>query len=340
MASLVQILFELHKYDGSTSKSGFSKNCFHEHVLQSVECAGRLDNTKTSLGPICRQLKIEQGLMSIGAIGSVIWDCAAAMIAVFPTLPEFLSPHSTHDPLNVLELGAGTGVAGIAAHYICVQRGHHVRTVLTDQSKLLPLIRRNIVANINPKAIKMIATPATVHSQTQPTPPTAISESAPPLPPTVTNAAITARELNWGQALPSWCVGPPDVLLLSDVLYCKEAFPKLLLTMRVLVGRHTRVLLGFKKRVDERERAFFQRLQNYFSVEIVADKASVLAKQPGVSADGVWVMRLRAPHSWTTSASRTLVARVLHFLPHTTTQRSSFRLVCSLWREVESIAST
>ena len=31
------------------------------------------------------------------------------MIAVFPTLPEFLSPHSTHDPLNVMELGSGTG---------------------------------------------------------------------------------------------------------------------------------------------------------------------------------------------------------------------------------------
>ena len=30
------------------------------------------------------------------------------MIAVLPTLPEFLSPHSTH-VLNILELGAGTG---------------------------------------------------------------------------------------------------------------------------------------------------------------------------------------------------------------------------------------
>ena len=80
MASLVQILFELHKYDGSTSKSGFSKNCFHEHVIQSVECMERLDKAKASSGPICRQLKIEQGLTSIGEIGSVIWDCVREIL--------------------------------------------------------------------------------------------------------------------------------------------------------------------------------------------------------------------------------------------------------------------
>ena len=75
MASLVQILFELHKYDGSTSRSGFSPDCFQKHVFQSVECTKGLDRAKASPGPICRKLKIEQGLMSVGEIGSVIWDC-------------------------------------------------------------------------------------------------------------------------------------------------------------------------------------------------------------------------------------------------------------------------
>ena len=66
-------------------------------------------------------------------------------------------------------------------------------------------------------------------------------------------------------------------------------------------------------------------------------KSHIDRTHPRLRVDGVWVLRLRAAHSWTTTASRRLVARVLCFLPRTTTQRSSFQLVCKLWCEVATV---
>ena len=69
-------LFELHKYKEASSKSGFSDKCFEKYVIQSVDCCHKCKTSLTSTkATSSRKLLIEQGLESIGEIGSVIWDC-------------------------------------------------------------------------------------------------------------------------------------------------------------------------------------------------------------------------------------------------------------------------
>ena len=58
----------------------------------------------------------------------------------------------------------------------------------------------------------------------------------------------------------------------------------------------------------------------------------VLCDHRRLDMDGVWIMRLRAPHSWATSAFHDLVAGVLHFVDRK--QKHPFPLVCKLWSQV------
>lgn len=96
-------------------------------------------------------------------------------------------------------MSSRAGVAGIAAHWIGTQRGHKLRTILTDQAKLVPLISRNIAANLHPTTTsRTVAAPAPEASQTKQTL-TSIGhrESVPPLPAASSGGTVIARELKW-----------------------------------------------------------------------------------------------------------------------------------------------
>ncbi|KAG5179305.1 putative methyltransferase-domain-containing protein [Tribonema minus] len=72
-----------------------------------------------------------------GDVGSIVWD---AEVVLAHHLDATVS--KSLRGMSVLELGAGTGLAGIVA----ARLGAHV--VLTDQAKLLPQLQRNADANL------------------------------------------------------------------------------------------------------------------------------------------------------------------------------------------------
>ena len=70
--------------------------------------------------------------------GSVVWDCSRALIAHLAA-PE---QRTLCEDARVLEIGAGTGIVGIA-----LARLGAVSCVLTDKHSQLPLMQRNILHN-------------------------------------------------------------------------------------------------------------------------------------------------------------------------------------------------
>ena len=96
-------------------------------------------------------------------------------------------------------MSSRVGVAGIAAHWIGTQRGYKLRTILTDQAKLVPLISRNIAANLHPTTTsRTVAAPAPEASQKKRTLASiGHQESVPPLPAASSGGTVIARELKW-----------------------------------------------------------------------------------------------------------------------------------------------
>lgn len=76
---------------------------------------------------------------SIIGIGGMIWDASVYMAS-------FLHHNRNtvfHNVKTVVELGAGTGLCGLA----CALMNPSIHFILTDQAPYLPLLRRNIEVN-------------------------------------------------------------------------------------------------------------------------------------------------------------------------------------------------
>ena len=130
------------------------------------------------------------------------------------------------DGLSVLEIGAGSGLAGIVAALL----GASVS--ITDKAAVVPLLETNAIANA---------------------------------PGRVEAGALRAEALEWGQRLGGrkrrrhqGDTRHPDLILASDVLGCGDAalYPPLLKTLRDLCGPSTSILMAYKPRARF-ERDFF-----------------------------------------------------------------------------------
>ncbi|PFH55757.1 hypothetical protein XA68_17660 [Ophiocordyceps unilateralis] len=136
---------------------------------------------------------------------------------------------------NILELGAGGGLVGLAVALGCSAGKGSL--LLTDQEEMLGLMQRNIRLNdVGDKA--------------------------------------TALVLNWGQGLPEAVVRQrPKVVLAADCVYLEAAFPLLLQTLEevLAVNGEAVVYFCFKKR-RRADMQFVKMAKRAFAVEELLDE--------------------------------------------------------------------
>ncbi|KAL1541857.1 protein N-lysine methyltransferase METTL21A-like [Salvia divinorum] len=165
-----------------------------------------------------------------------LWPAAAALVSLLDrqALPRLLLP-ADNRPLNILELGSGTGLVGIAAAALL-----GAAVTATDLPHVLPNLQHNVDANAAALAPR--------------------------------GGRVRVAALSWGDAAQMESVGGDfDVVLGSDVVYHDHLYEPLLQTMRfLLLGREREVVfvMAHLKRW-KKESAFFKKANKFFHVEIV-----------------------------------------------------------------------
>lgn len=179
-----------------------------------------------------RHLKVDNSLSltirenALQSIAGHIWDCGLLLC-------EFLStwqPGRTFD--TILELGSGTGVAGIYASHALDTK----RVYLTDLPDVVPLCHQN--AELQPVKQKKL---------------------------------LRVQALEWGkqQQQPGSVIPHVDLAILTDVLYNQSSHDVLIDTLSQLFARNPDmlVLLTYKQRHPD-ERIFFSKIQEWQSEKI------------------------------------------------------------------------
>ena len=215
-------------------------------------------------------------------IGSITWGGAEAMCAALAAAARAPPPPLRRRGVRVLELGAGTGLAGL----FC-SRAFGAAVTLTDQAPLLPLLRANAARS--------------GHAH----------RSSP----------VAVRELAWGaDRQDDDEAGPeagPELVLLADVVYDERSVAPLLAEIRRVLAcdlaaapRCECLLLAYKRRDVAAERAFFTQLGG-------VGVATLRVMTKGHREDAAAELR-GSPGPWTPSTEARLAAgstEVFELLP-------------------------
>jgi len=153
---------------------------------------------------------------------------------------RFLEQHrelsSSFSEARVLEVGSGSGLAGLAALLL------GARVDFTDQLPMLEITRRSVRANL----------------------PSALRDRA------------RFKELVWGQTRPDERFDPLpyDCIVAADVVYAKEAAMPLIDALRDFGGDRAVIYLTYVHRFEWSER-FFSEMDRYYHRECLAEKDNV-----------------------------------------------------------------
>ncbi|KAI8782624.1 protein N-lysine methyltransferase METTL21A [Biomphalaria glabrata] len=168
---------------------------------------------------------IEQNWQGVG-VAAVVWDSAVV-------LGEYLQDHRhLIQGKKVLELGAGTGLAGMVAAALGAD------VIVTERESAMPHLTSTVLAN----------SPNRKHWK------------------------IKASVLDWTQPIHYKTYSDVDVVLGADIIYIEETFNDLLKVLMSLThNRIVQVLLSCKIRYD-RDRNFLKMMEEHFSInEIYED---------------------------------------------------------------------
>ncbi|KAF9968291.1 Methyltransferase-like protein 21D [Mortierella alpina] len=208
-----------------------------------------------------------------GGVGSTIWD-AAIVLAKYLERFDLLTSTAVQSSrtLNILELGAGTGIVGLAAARILSSKSAKASIVLTDKENCMPLLRRNIDKNpshgVDVRAqmldweilsgILSITSTADTTSNSSSTAATSTTtaESQPNVSSTGPSSTVASDLLDR-----EW-----DLIILSDCIWVPALYPSLISTLNKLVqpSHKTQLLIAFEKRNFSEEMEFFAMLGKTF----------------------------------------------------------------------------
>ncbi|KAI8615503.1 putative methyltransferase-domain-containing protein [Chytriomyces sp. MP71] len=173
---------------------------------------------------------------SSGGCGGKTWEAASVLsnhlIHRFLENPAFLRN------LNVVELGAGTGVVGILAGMLMAddmaQAGLATSgTIFITDMLFLDLMQKNVLLNMSE------------HER----------------------ACVKVAELKWGiPSPPEVLQGPVNLILASDCVYLEAAFDPLLETLTELSTPGITELLIVSKKRRKADKRFFDKLRKQFDV--------------------------------------------------------------------------
>ena len=178
-------------------------------------------------------ITIRQSWTDSGVAG-VVWD-AAIVLATYLQNVAATGVDAGSDGLGhfhgrtFLELGAGTGLAGMVA---CLLGGN---VLITDTLKALECTRENVHRNIINKDL-------------------------------IRNCKV--EELHWGKDLDKWKGSSWDFIIGADIVYIEETFGDLFDTLKLLTdgNKKTNIILSCRIRY-ERDVKFLKLLETEFKVE-------------------------------------------------------------------------
>ncbi|GJJ75324.1 hypothetical protein EMPS_07682 [Entomortierella parvispora] len=181
---------------------------------------------------------------------------------------------STLDPIRIVELGAGTGLVGIA---LAKRLNPSATLMLTDLEEVIPLLEKN-VQDTQDWRLKSHGSAASAAWM-----PSGPSEPASERP--STSAHLEVEPLAWGNSSHAARIlskGRVDYVLACDLVYFPELYPPLLQTLREITDLDTRVIFGYKDRAHWKEMPFWEQFGRYFEMEVVRIERK---KSPGTSDD-------------------------------------------------------
>lgn len=163
------------------------------------------------------------------------YRCDSASSPLTSTL-SILSVDANRRPLNILELGTGTGIVGIVA---AITLGANV--TVTDLPRVVPNIQFNANANAGVLAAN--------------------------------GGAVNVAALRWGHADDVEVIGRDlDLILASDVVYHDHLYEPLLQTLGMLLlgdQRKKRIFVMAHLRRWKKESAFFKKARKLFNVDVL-----------------------------------------------------------------------
>ncbi|KAI9269267.1 putative methyltransferase-domain-containing protein [Phascolomyces articulosus] len=174
-----------------------------------------------------------------GGCGGRIWEAATVMIDYLLWKNKQVE-YTLFKGRKVLELGAGTGLVGLALALGCSNLDN---MVLTDQIPMMNLMQQNIQLNrVQDK--------------------------------------VEAKILDWGEFedVPETCRSP-DVILASDCVYLEVAFKPLVDTLISLATKETDIYMSYRKRRNADKRFFAMARKHFTFTEVLDDpKRSIYTK--------------------------------------------------------------
>ena len=200
-----------------------SKAALHSFALQVQDCEIVLE---------CKPMTGE----SETATGTTVWDCSIVSTKYFEQYCKSL-PEGYWNGKNVLEVGSGTGVAGLA----CAVLFQGSNLILSDLPVLTPLIRRNLESNRARLGSKL-------------------------------NENTTVQDFTWGTK-PELTPPPPyDYIIVSDCVWPKIDNSMLVQALRQVTNLETLIILIYEFRHESCRTTFFEHAKQFFDFDCISEK--------------------------------------------------------------------
>ncbi|XBJ00382.1 protein N-lysine methyltransferase METTL21A-like [Triticum dicoccoides] len=168
-----------------------------------------------------------------------LWPSATTLLRFLPASPHLLPrPPTAHCPLSIMELGSGTGAAGLA-----LAAALPAHTVLSDLPAALPNLRHN--ASLNAPLLDS------------------------------RGGSVSVVPLPWGDAAAMGAVVAPapasrfDLVVASDVVYYEELVDPLIETLRFFVKGDVVFLMAHMRRWKRTDKKFFGKARKVFDIEVL-----------------------------------------------------------------------
>ncbi|KAK3287064.1 hypothetical protein CYMTET_5410 [Cymbomonas tetramitiformis] len=171
------------------------------------------------------------------SVGAVVWEAALVLARYLEYCSTSVYPHTYLEPISckgkrILELGAGTGLAGMSASILGAKE-----VVLTDREEILSITALNVMQNSS-HASETVLEKASEEAERR------LVDS------------VTVKPLLWGQDDESSLGAPFDLVLAADLLYNNDSHLPLAQTMVNLCESGATVIMVQKWRYPEKESQF------------------------------------------------------------------------------------
>ncbi|KAF9149706.1 Methyltransferase-like protein 21D [Linnemannia schmuckeri] len=244
-----------------------------------------------------------------GGVGSTVWDTAIVLSKYLEksnilATSSATASRSKRNILNILELGSGTGLVGLAVARLLSATGHKARIVLTDKANVLPLLQRNMEKNpatgielearvLDWEAVSGVKTEVVEKESglegdkssskgsvpTTETDSTTASESSPAAT-TVAPVAPNADDI----VLTEW-----DLVILSDCIWFPALYAPLTGTLTRLLrpgsATSSKLIVAFEKRNFSEEMEFFEMLGKSFTFRDIKSEE----QDPNYQSDDIFL---------------------------------------------------